>query len=710
MPTPAERARVYARGRTLLLWALAFASLCAPLAVFAQAFPGPPPTVAQIAFAPASIQSGGTSQLSIVFGNANDIAAKLTQTLTDSLPQGITVANTSAGGSCTGAAVQLSAGGGTVAYAAGAVIPAGGCTITVTVKGTSATASTTYTDTIPAGALQTNLGNNPAAASGTLTVKFTATVPKLIGLSQSAAAAVLKAAGLVLGSVQYGAGPTGTPYNSIYSQAPSAGSGVAPGSAVAIIISIGKATNPNNPLTSVPGYVEPSQMSEAAALERLCAELQAPGLALTALQQNLLANCKGILNTYGGGTDANGLKNTLNATSGKQATAQQQIGVQFAGTQFTNIGARLAQLRQGVSGASFAGLNAGVPMQSDLGQLLAALEDGPGSDERATEHSAGVGGGGAGDTAPADASGRLGFFINGNLRRGTQDTTDDETGFNFTSNGVTAGVDYRLTDNVVLGLAVGHANGNTQFTDGSGRLDSRSNTGSLYATYYNDAWYVDAIGTFGHISYSADRTTLFSISPTTVPMPTNCVAGQCTIDTEGSTTARQLAFGASAGYSFHRGGLEFGPDVALDYTHLAVNGYTETDGNLSGMALAFGEQAGDSLLLKGGGHASYAISTPIAIILPQVSARYIHEFKNDQRSLEVHYINDPSVNTTTGPVSTFAVYTDRPDRGYFDWTTGITGQFAFGIAAFINYSALAGESNIQTHEFSFGVRIQHLVH
>src|SRR6516165_9688170 len=69
-----------------------------------------------------------------------------------------------------------------------------------------------------------------------------------------------------------------------------------------------------------------------------------------------------------------------------------------------------------------------------------------------------------------------------------------------------------------------------------------------------------------------------------------------TIDTEGPTNARQLAFGTSAGYSFHQGGLDFGPDVALDYTPLAVNGYTENDANLSGMA--------------------------------QVSAHYVHEFKN----------------------------------------------------------------------------------
>jgi uncharacterized protein YhjY with autotransporter beta-barrel domain len=678
--------------------------LAAPLAVFAQA----PPTVAQISFAPASIQSGATSQLTVAFGNSNAGAATLTNSLTDSLPVGLTLANGTVTGSCSTGSVSAASGGSSFTYAAGATIPGGGCTITVTVKGTTASASTYYTDSIPAGALQTNLGNNPAGVSGTLQVRSTATVPKLTGLTQAAAASALQAAGLVLGAVQQGSGPPGTPFNTIYSQSPAAGSAIASGSSVSITVSTGNASNPNAPLTSVPGYVDPSQQSVAGALERLCAELQTPGLPLSAVQKNLLANCLSILNTYGGGTDANGLRNTLNAVSGKQATAQQRSGVQFAGTQFVNIGARLAQLRQGTSGVSLAGLDTGVPLQGDWNQLLAAIKDGPSDNHASPRRTAG--GNGGDPTSTGDGQSRWGFFINGSLRRGTQDTTSAETGFDFKSNGVSAGADYRFTDHIVAGLALGHSNGNTEFTDGSGRLDSRGNSGSLYATYYNDAWYVDVIGTYGHVSYDADRNTSFSIDPTTVPIPpTNCVGTMCEIHALGSTGAKQLAFGASSGYSFHFGGLDVGPDVALDYTYLKVNGFSESDPNQSGMQLAFGEQLGESLLLKAGGHVSYAISTPIAVILPQLNARYIHEFKNDARALQAYFLEDPGVHLPTGPVSNFQVYTDQPDRGYFDYTGGITAQFAFGIAAFVNYSAIAGETNIRTHEVSFGIRFQHLV-
>src|ERR1700742_2494543 len=100
-------------------------------AALGQAAPTPP-TVG-IAFAPASIASGGTSQLRITLGNANGAAATLTQTLVDSLPAGMTIATAGAAGSCTTAAVGAQAGSGAVTYATQAAIPAGGCTITVNV-------------------------------------------------------------------------------------------------------------------------------------------------------------------------------------------------------------------------------------------------------------------------------------------------------------------------------------------------------------------------------------------------------------------------------------------------------------------------------------------------------------------------------------------------------------------------------------------------
>jgi uncharacterized repeat protein (TIGR01451 family) len=129
-----------------------------------------PPTVAK-QFSPAVIPPNGVSTLTIVLGNPNASAVTLTSVFTDTLPTApgpVTVAATpNIGGTCTTASVTAAAGSGTVSYANGATVPAGGCTITVDVTGVAAG---DHTNNIPAGTLQTNFGNNQQPANAVLKI------------------------------------------------------------------------------------------------------------------------------------------------------------------------------------------------------------------------------------------------------------------------------------------------------------------------------------------------------------------------------------------------------------------------------------------------------------------------------------------------------------------------------------------------------------
>jgi Putative Ig domain len=123
-----------------------------------------PPTVTK-AFSPASITAGGVSRLTITVSNANAAAIALTAALTDTLPSGVLVAPTPNPTTTCGGAVTATAGGSTVTLATGSTIPAGSCTIAVNV---TAAAAGSFVNTIPAGALQTNSGNNAAPATAPL--------------------------------------------------------------------------------------------------------------------------------------------------------------------------------------------------------------------------------------------------------------------------------------------------------------------------------------------------------------------------------------------------------------------------------------------------------------------------------------------------------------------------------------------------------------
>ncbi|HET9033364.1 MAG TPA: S8 family serine peptidase, partial [Dokdonella sp.] len=126
------------------------------------------PTTA-VAFAPTSVSAGTATTVTITLGNTNAVAANLTAALDDSLPAGLLVAPTpNAASTCASGTVTAAAGTSLVSLASGAQIPASGdCTVTVDVRAVS---PGTYTNTIAAGALQTDLGNSTAAGSDALTV------------------------------------------------------------------------------------------------------------------------------------------------------------------------------------------------------------------------------------------------------------------------------------------------------------------------------------------------------------------------------------------------------------------------------------------------------------------------------------------------------------------------------------------------------------
>ena len=119
-------------------------------------------------FSPATIKPGGVATLTITLTNSSNTVAKLTSPLTDTLPSGLVIAGggyTNCGGKYSGKT------GGTTVIVIGGSIPANSSR-TITVIVTAAVAGT-YVNTLPAGALQTNLGSNIAAAVATLTVSKT---------------------------------------------------------------------------------------------------------------------------------------------------------------------------------------------------------------------------------------------------------------------------------------------------------------------------------------------------------------------------------------------------------------------------------------------------------------------------------------------------------------------------------------------------------
>ena len=429
-----------------------------------------------------------------------------------------------------------------------------------------------------------------------------------------------------------------------------------------------------NKISELPGLT-PNQQSTANATEDTCSRLlKADPATLSQEERNLRATCDTI---FANADDPAAITEALDQISGEQITTQQTTAIDFSMTQLVNIGSRLEALRMGARGFSTTGFNLsspgiGAPISAlaSLGKLLLGE------------------GGASGDEEGGLLDRRLGIFVNGAVRWGDKDRTDSEIGFEFESEGVTVGADYRFTDAFVAGLALGYATGDADFDNDGGGQDSDGYSGSFYGTWYGDRGYFDAIGTYGTVAYDSVR----NINITSLNIADRAI---------GDTDAEQLALGLGTGYDFGKGGLRFGPTLAVNYIRIDVDGFTETTEGTSGLALRFDDQSADSLTAKAGMQLAYNLSRKWGILTPQARIELVHEFRNEAQEVTVHYANDPIVGSPG-----FGVFTDNPDESYFNWALGFSATFANGFSGFVDYESVESLDTITSQEVSFGLRYQ----
>ena len=395
----------------------------------------------------------------------------------------------------------------------------------------------------------------------------------------------------------------------------------------------------------------------------------------------------------------------------QEDAALKQVAPEEVATQGTNavetstktIGARLAALRRGASGISIQGLGLNLKEPTLPGTLVAAL--GPFAAASSTTPTTTT-------TTPSPFN-SLGLFVNGLFSVGEKDPTINEAGFDFHTYGVIAGVDYRFTPKLVLGVAFTYQSTNNDLDNtitlvrnvptsvSGGSADTRSFGFSLYGTYYIlEQFYVDGMLGFGWHDYRLNRvisydlgTTPSGTGPGGTTRPVNQIA-------HAEPNGHQFSFSVGAGYDFRQGALTFGPLVRLQYLKLNIDGYQEKLNNAQagfGWALALDSQDAESLTTALGGRASYAISTGLGVLLPQVRIEWEHEFKNDARLLTARFVNDP----LRQPIR---FTTDNPVKNYVNLGAGLSATFRGGISAFIDYETVVALANVTRHDITVGMR------
>lgn len=265
----------------------------------------------------------------------------------------------------------------------------------------------------------------------------------------------------------------------------------------------------------------------------------------------------------------------------------------------------------------------------------------------------------------------LGVFLYGHATFADQGATANSPKNSYTTLGVTFGVDYRFTPNFLAGAFGGYSRTDADLDQLGSTSKINTNLAGVYGSYFRDNWFVNGAFFYGWNSYHNDR---IALGTSNVSAP----------------HGNQYAVESMAGMDFRFGRWLVTPELGWQYTHVSVDGFTETGSPVSLTVL--GDSA-ESFRTSLGGRARYDILMSWGLLVPEFRAAWQHEFLDSQRNLLANFV-DPAL---PGSFATTALGNGR-DFGLVG--TGVSAQFGDRSQFAVNYDFKGGGHDFTAHQIS----------
>ena len=189
---------------------------------------------------------------------------------------------------------------------------------------------------------------------------------------------------------------------------------------------------------------------------------------------------------------------------------------------------------------------------------------------------------------------------------------------NFGTDGISMGVDYRLSRQLVLGVGAGYGTDRTTIgTDGTHTRSSGVDV-AFYGSYApTDRSFVDAVIGVGSLDFDASRTV--------APIDSTATSHR---------SGDQKFASISAGYDWSKSGAHVEPYVRLDYADNDLQGMTET--GAGAYNLSYSKQDQTSVAAAVGLRVEATQSFDYGVARPHANIEYEHEFDGNQ-SVNLNY-------------------------------------------------------------------------
>jgi len=286
--------------------------------------------------------------------------------------------------------------------------------------------------------------------------------------------------------------------------------------------------------------------------------------------------------------------------------AQTRAAERFASTQMDNFNRRLEQLHQVACNrnsfnASVSKDGHAVPMQ----ELSSAVQKQLGGSANSTDEEKKKAAVAVEDGCKQEAIAYWsdGFINNGSTHaRGARDNS-------FTTLGLSAGVDYRLSPTALAGVGIGYGNDRSDIGDNNTRSDADA---LGLATYLSlnvaPQVFVDGLLGYNRISFDSRR----------------YITGSNADYAKGSRDADQLFASLTTSYEYRQGPLSLIPYARMNASTTRMDAFRESGGGVYG--LSYEEQRQQNFTSFIGLRTGYDVQTRLGVMTPKVGLAWGHNF------------------------------------------------------------------------------------
>ncbi|HEV2503261.1 MAG TPA: autotransporter domain-containing protein [Mesorhizobium sp.] len=254
------------------------------------------------------------------------------------------------------------------------------------------------------------------------------------------------------------------------------------------------------------------------------------------------------------------------------------------------------------------------------------------------------------------ADGALAFWTGGSVNFGSTDFTDNDRNFDFTTYGLSAGMDYRFSDRFAAGLGISFGSDRSFIGDNGTRTNGLAYSAAVYGSYHpSGGVFLDGVAGYGWLRFGSKR-----------------FDAQTGDLFDGSRDGRQIFASVTTGYETTVNGVFISPYLRMSASRSSLDGFSENSAAWS--AIRYGDQAIDTFTGLVGLRLGYAMPTDWGVFTPKLRLEYGHDFASAS-SLALSYANltgSPSyLLQTAGSARDHATITLGADMQVGqDWTLG----------------------------------------